>query len=346
MVALVIILIILAVIGRETPGGSKDPNNLAGFNTTSEILYAGIPVSKLIGASYDEVIDALGTPSYEGATSLEYEGIEVWLHVEYCTVSEIYGYPQFFTINGQTLDKGYDEIIQLLGEPDFENGTRYSNALEYNTANYQMSIFIDWDEAYANYVYFSSSSDNYDYSNMFDLSLVGRWRAYDGGYVEFDEYGNAAISFSPHGSLLIPDYVTWEVFNGQIILTSHFSSTPTYKIRDVGSSSQRLDLSTQSISGSYYFRTEVGTSLAGTWTEIGSGYRTPDALVLLSNGTGTMHRLISSTSMGTVPITWWADGTKLHIEWSLQSAYDYTVSGSMLTIYFSNGSQFYQRVGS
>ena len=234
------------------------------------------------------------------------------------------------------------------------------NVLEYNTASYQMFIYVDWDENRANSINFnlplSSEGDGEDDwippgdiddpgTLIRDPSLVGRWRSYDGGYVEFGDYGEAAISFSPHGSLLIPDYITWEASNGRVVLTSHFSETSTYEIQDLGSR-QHLNLSTNKLSGTYYTRAEVSSSLVGTWDKVGSsGYVTSNALILLSDGTGIMNRLISSSSMGDVPITWWADNTTLRIDWALQSAYDYTVSGDMLTIYFSNGSQMYSRVG-
>lgn len=374
--ALAIIFIILAVIGSksgsstsdnpppddidaatsETPNKSEPLENPTDLSTTDEVLYAGIPVSQLLGASYSEVIDLLGNPSSEGSASIQYEGINMYFSGDDHTVNDISGDGQFFTMNGQTLDKGYDEFIQMFGEPDFEPDSRYSQVLWYDTNKYQMNVLIDWETGDVSIDFMPPSNDDggddygggagyNDYSNPVDLSLVGRWRAYDGGYVELDEYGNAAVSLSltPSGSLLLnPDYVTWEGYNGRIILSSHYSETSTYEITDLNSG-QRLDLSANKYSGRYYTRVEAGSSLVGTWDMVGrSG---SNSLVLLSDGTGMMNRVISTSSMGDVPITWWADDTELRIDWSLQSAYDYTVSGNVLTIYVSNGSKVYQRVG-
>lgn len=378
--ACAIILIVLVIVGSK--GGSSnsdspssngidvDPNKMsneselfdatADLSITDEVLYNGIPVSQLLGLTPDEVIDVLGNPSYKNDASLDYTGIEFVLYGDNNTVGEIHGDPQFFTMNDQTLDKGYEEIIQMLGEADYESDSKYSVGLWYDTNNYQMYIFVEEEEDCANQIDFllPTGDDDYsgdydydydydydfDYASVLDLSLVGRWRAYDGGYVEFDGGGGATVSLglTPYGNLRKPDFVTWEASNGRIFLTSHFSEVSTYEIKD-DASKQTLSLPNTTFLLRNGYRTEFSSSLVGTWKE----ENTFSELVLLPDGTGISRMLtsFSSLSMDRVPISWSADDTSLRVDWTLQTVYDYSVYGDMLTIFFSNGSNVYQRVG-
>lgn len=184
-----------------------------------------------------------------------------------------------------------------------------------------------------------------------DSELYGRWRSYDGGYVEFSEYGTAALNFSPQGNLFRPDYITWESNNGQIIFISHLSEEKTWELSTSGQK-KVLTLS-NALQKTRYVSSDADDSLAGTWDRLSDPhdsyqYTSSGALVLSSDGTGTMDKLTSSNTwtLEAVPISWWLDGTTFHTEWTLQSACDYTLYGNTLTLFFSDGSEVYTKVGS
>lgn len=80
-----------------------------------------------------------------------------------------------------------------------------------------------------------------------------------------------------------------------------------------------------------YYRVKTGNKdLVGTWTNNTREW------IFNSDGTG---------QLGTNPMTWWATETELYYSPVESRAYDYTVSGDTLTIFFNDGAKVYTRVG-
>lgn len=326
-----------------------------------QFLFRGMPIQDIVGAHSSDIIAIFGEPETQSEYSIEYD-IDEWMCFyldDISLVDSISAASEHFTYDGKSLMQDFDTLVTILGD-DYTDmgGAAYSWQVFWNYRDYQIyfTFLKDSDDDKPRRIDVvksdsGTSADDDDYSwvegdiddfLLRDQALVGRWRAYDGGYVEFSEYGEAAMSFSPHGSFLIPDFITWVASNGRITLSSHFSETSKWTIKDSGTE-QMLTLSRNS--DQRYYRSELGTSLVGTWNSGAfSGF---GDLVLLSDGTGTMNRIVSSDpwAMEKVPITWGSDDTNFYVSWTLLSAYDYTVSGNTLTIYFSNGSQIYTKVG-
>lgn len=377
--ALILVLAIMAVVGNK---GVSDPDmivdnshepsevdtqsaEVSSSTPTDSLLFRGTPIQDIIGAHSSDIIAIFGEPKTQSEYSIEYgesytEDGWMGFYLDDADQVNIFNAdPVHFTFEGQSLVQDFDTLVTILGD-DYTDvgGTAYYWQVFWNYRDYQIYFSFsrdsDDDKPFSIDVMKSDSetpADDDDYSWVEgdiddslhrDQALVGRWRAYDGGYVEFSEYGEAAMSFSPYGSVFVPDFITWDASNGRITLSSHFSETSTWEIKNSGSE-QMLILSRYN--DQRYYRSEVGTSLVGTWNSGAfSGF---GDLVLLSDGTGTMNRVISSDpwTMEKVPITWRSDDTNFYVNWTLLSAYDYTVSGDILTIYFSNGSQIYTKVG-
>lgn len=181
--------------------------------------------------------------------------------------------------------------------------------------------------------------------DILDSELYGRWRTYEGDALALDEYGNVTTVFSFWGSWnRDPDYVTWEASNGCLILNAHYSIqkrwkviTGTQHVSGVAEATYELffrdgDIPENLTAGEYYRFQSGDEGLVGVWTPRAlSG-----GLILNEDGTGMI---------GDNLLTWWADETILYYYPVVSKSYDYTVSGDILTIFFSDGSRTYTRVG-
>lgn len=178
-----------------------------------------------------------------------------------------------------------------------------------------------------------------------DSELCGRWRTYEGDALALDEYGNVSTVFSFWGSWnRDPDYVTWEASNGYLTLNAHYSLQKRWKIvtgrfigYGVAEDTYELffrdgDIPENSMTGEYFRFQDGDEGLVGVWTPRAlSG-----TLILNEDGTGMI---------GDNLLIWWADETILYYYPVVSKSYDYTVSGDTLTIFFSDGSRTYTRVG-
>lgn len=183
------------------------------------------------------------------------------------------------------------------------------------------------------------------FTTELDSELCGRWRTYEGDALALDEYGNVSTVFSFWGAWnRDPDYVTWEASNGYLTLNAHYSIqkrwkivTGTYNVNGVAEDTYELffrdgDIPKNSTFGEYFRFQNGDEGLVGVWTPRAlSG-----GLILNEDGTGMI---------GDNLLTWWADETILYYYPVVSKSYDYTVSGDMLTIFFSDGSRTYTRVG-
>lgn len=219
----------------------------------------------------------------------------------------------------KTLDQWYEEDY-LKGGQDYE----YGNGSENKDGN------------------------NIEYSeNVLDSDLIGRWRSYDGKALTLGDGGTVSEVFSFWNSLNSePDSVTWEAANGRLTLTAHRNYQYYWAIGE-GSvyidgvevetdelSLDKYEIPNASASGDYYRVKTSSTDLTGTWD---AGQNTlSGAYVFYADGTGMI---------GNNPLTWYADDTTLNCQVDEKKSYDYTVYGDVLTIYFSNGSEIYTKVG-
>lgn len=177
-----------------------------------------------------------------------------------------------------------------------------------------------------------------------DPSLVGRWRTYEGDTLELDEYGTAPTVFTFWGVLNgKPDSVTWEASNGYLILSAHYSTEQRWEIRPRGNIDgheavtdelflRDEDIPKDETYGEYYREHTGNEGLSGVWK---SRQMLVD-LILYEDGTGMM---------GEHMLTWEADETTFYCYPVIEKAYDYIVSGDTLTIFFSDGSRTYVKVG-
>lgn len=378
-----IVLIALAAIGnKEGPDADAIADNsdvpsefgtqsaeVPGSTTTDRLLFQGTPIQDIMGAHSSDIIAIFGEPKTQSEDSIEY-GVEFTEEGWMCfcldnadQVNVISADPLHFAFNGQSLAQNFDALVAILGD-DYTDmgGTAYSWQAFWNYGDCQIYFTFpkdsDDDKPHSIDIMISDSTapaDDDDYSwvegdiddsLLRDQALVGRWRAYDGGSVEFDEYGNAVVSFTAYPDAEQKPYaLAWTANNGQLTLISYFSLTERWTI-----SENTLRLTLPNGGYSTYSRDEESESLLGTWNCLGNSIRKYSkahvgALVLLPDGTGEVERVFSNLEFVMQPVTWWADDTNLYTSWSQQLTYDYSVSGDMLTIYFSNGSQIYTKVG-
>ena len=186
--------------------------------------------------------------------------------------------------------------------------------------------------------------DEYPYMEL-DPMLCGRWRADDGGALALDEYGSVTNVFKFWNALnREPDSVTWSAFDGYLTLSANYSIEYQYAIREGTQyvngeevATDELILRKDYISeyidyGEYYRIKTDDIGLVGIWK--------PRALsgdfIFYGDGTGVI---------GNNWLTWWADETTLYYNVSEQKTYDYIVAGDVLTIFFSDGSRSYTKVG-
>lgn len=219
----------------------------------------------------------------------------------------------------KTLDQWYEEDY-LNGEQDYEYGNGSEN----------------------------TDGNNIEYSeNVLDSDLIGRWRSYDGNALTLEDGGTVSKVFSFWNSLNSdPDSVTWEAANGRLTLTAHRSYEYHWAIGEGSKHIDGVEVETDELSlnkygipnasayGDYYRVKTSSTDLTGTW-EAGSNTLS-GAYVFYADGTGMI---------GNNPLTWYADDTTLNCWVEEKKFYDYTVYGDVLTIYFSNGSEIYTKVG-
>ena len=162
---------------------------------------------------------------------------------------------------------------------------------------------IDTDEPVNNDAYLGDEGNDGGYANL-DPALVGRWRSYDGGTLEFD--GSGVISSCDFKCWSMsagkPERICWEAFNGRVTCSAYFDQNITYEISELPDGGERAiitfpdsnnwSLGYQRTSGS------TGDGIVGTWTSASNSrwsYRFNE------DGTGMESEKY--------PLTWAADTT-------------------------------------
>lgn len=189
---------------------------------------------------------------------------------------------------------------------------------------------------------YDGSVEDYDgqYPGL-DSSLVGRWRSYDGGTLEFTDGGIIASCDFQCWSLIgrKPDLIYWESLNGRVTCTAFFDHDVEYWIwtQYEGEKDEREMIN---IGGSDYYRIS-GTygGIVGMW---GSVWGEVWSHQFNEDGSGMWN--------GTYPTSWYTyttdDGTSALRYTIVNSTYfDYTITGDVLTVFLSDSSRVYTKVG-
>lgn len=187
------------------------------------------------------------------------------------------------------------------------------------------------------------AEDYYGQYQNFDSSLVGRWRSYDGGTLEFSDSGIIASCDFQCWSLKAqkPDIVYWEASNGRVSCSAYFYYDVKYKVwtQFKGEKDEREminigggDSDYKRVSGIY------GGGIVGKWVSIWGevwSYQFDE------DGTGMWN--------GRYPFSWYTyttdDGNRLNYSLLDSTYFDYSVTGNMLTVFLSDSSRVYTKVG-
>lgn len=371
-------LTLATVISKAFEEAKAAGNGGGSTDTVNQVLISGIPVRDVFGLTADGIIATFGEPDTRSSNFIQYkirDDVEStfyddgWMsfsiaaegRVESCSTD-----PANLTFNNQNLNQDSDAVIAILGDNyAVTETTGYSWIAAWDYGDYHVSFEFPRNtddsagQAGAFAVEFhkgQGTSDgngafppNYDVSegdyswgggdtgySAIDPSLVGRWRAYDGSALTLEDTGYATTYFKFwYGLNPDPEYVTWEAYDNRLILSAHCSHEYQWWL----SSSVRIvdDLEIDELhlgsSGKYWREKIGGNDLVGTWT---SSEKWDSGFTLHPDGTGMK---------GSLPITWWIDGDIFHYNTTETHSYDYTISGDTLTVFFSDGSRIYTRVG-
>jgi len=334
--------------------------------TRNQILIEGIPVADIIGMSADGVIEIFGEPeSYSEYSTIEYgssysERMCFNLSDEN-TVADFVANAEKFSFNDQSLSQDFDTIVSVLGE-SYENrsGGRYSFPVAWTydgcdivfefpiieTDECIMDIYVfpaaseedvltdGWNEIYTG----SEVDYGYESAANLDPDLIGRWRSYDGGILEFDEYGNILNCDFNCWSIddASPTYVYWTTNNGRVNCTAYFNMEYVYELVPPSESNEYEVLKIQ---GTEFYRVEGtnGEGVVGTW------YHTYWSRQFNADKSGMIN--------GRYPLTYWytyqteSGENILSYEIEDRTYFDYTVNGNMLTVFLSDSSRIYTKVG-
>lgn len=346
-------------------------NNSGGdlADTTEQVLICGISAQDLMNMSAEDIIATFGEPDvyeadvYYDTDRIEYESDQVcFIMSEYGSVFCLDAPAEKFTLNGQSFKQTLESLTSMIGN-DYESlgaaGYRWNiDGLSYtfyipddeDIADTIEVTKIDTDDPVDNDAFLGDDGNYGSYVNL-DSALVGRWRSYDGSALALNDSGGVDTVFQFWNTMNgNPEYVTWEASNGRLTLYGHYTVGCYWIIGEMdnmGATMEMLymkeitannepynsvpDLGTYQYDY-YYFREKIGTGLIGAWTS-----RTGLDLIFYADGTGMV---------GNNYLTWWSDDETMLYYYPVQAkSYDYTVSGDTLTVFFSDGSKIYTRVG-
>lgn len=140
--------VLLSLGGGSLEDGEKVYNEIVSSKQTGDaILYRDISISKYLESDTDFVYDNLGPAVYgtdidglyyDGWDYIGYDGVSFLYYLPF-DIERICGNPEFFVYNGDTLNKNYDEIVELFGAPSNES-TLYDNVSKSNIYNIEFDI--------------------------------------------------------------------------------------------------------------------------------------------------------------------------------------------------------------
>lgn len=343
------------ITAAETAAGKNDSADDGQIADADKLLYNGIPVGTIMEMKAEDVIAAFGEADYQDDSTLTILNENADTTVIFANfdsagyVTYFFGDPEKFELNGENLNHDYDKLVKIFGrEPDYEETFELLEVRWYFDG-YSILLGLDEDGLPGKTeIWKDNAMDSEDNQAELDPELMGRWRSYDGNALTLNDNGTVSDVFSFWNSLnRNPDSVTWEASNGRLILTAIYNTEYKYALgegrrringEDVVTDELNLDRSRIPEAGEYgyYYREKTGsTDLAGTWIHNDSKGLGGN-IEFYADGTGMI---------GDNSLTWYADESNLYYTAEQKAAFDYTVSGDVLTIFFSDGSKVYTRVG-
>ena len=327
-------------------------------NTTEQILIRQIPTQDVLKMTADEVIAAFGEPEiYAENDSIEYGADSPeWMYFDVSngnTVASFSANVEEFTLNGQSLKQNFDALVSLMGDNYdslgaggyqwIREGICYTFYIPDDTEPYSINVYrIDNDNPIDNDAYLGREGNYGTYGNL-DSALVGRWRSFDGGTLQFDDNGMISSCDFNCWSLVgeNPNRVYWETSNGRVSCSAYFDNSDTYTITSPSSEPETEYISFSRNRRHMYQRTtgENGDGIIGTWTSVENSIW---SFQFNEDGTGMYN--------GRYPITWstyTADDGADAVRYSLidSTYFDYTVEGDSLVVFLSDSSRVYTKVG-
>lgn len=204
-----------------------------------------------------------------------------------------------------------------------------------NGYTYQEALAQGWGDEFEALAS-GGGTDGVDWDEGIDPALIGRWAAYDGGTLEFTDAGCITnINFRCwRTTVRNPDRIEWSVENGRVNCVSYFDYSYPYKFTEDGKGRVWIN--------DVLFRPADGadnSGLIGNWIDHNYGVTT---LQLNEDGTGMYEGY---------PITWYTsptiDGSTDVFYYTMKDNgyFDYQVDGNLLTVFLSDGSKVYTKVG-
>ncbi len=259
-----------------------------------------------------------------------------------------------FTLNGQSLKLDFDSLIGLIGD-DYDslgaggyqwirNGICYTFYIPDDTEeSYSINVYrIDDDDPIDNDAYLGDEGNYGTYGNL-DSALVGRWRSNDGGTLQFDDNGMISSCDFNCWSMVgdTPDWVYWEAANGRVTCSAYFDENVTYTITGPSNGSVTEHIAFSSNRRHRYERAseENGDGIIGKWVSVENSIW---SFQFNSDGTGMYNGKYSFTWN-----TYTVDDGSSALNYILldSSFFDYSVSGNALTVFLSDSSRVYTKVG-
>lgn len=344
------------ITAAETAAGKNNSADDGQIADADKLLYNGIPVDTIMKMKAEDVTAAFGEADEYSDENfvqiLSEDGERLVAMANFDStgyVSYFAGDPEKFELNGENLNQNYDKLVKIFGrEPDSEETFDLLEA-RWFFDGYSILLGLDEDGLPGKTeIWKDNAMDSEDNQVELDSKLMGRWRSYDGNALTLNDNGTVSDVFSFWNSLnRNPDSVTWEASNGRLILTAIYNTEYKYALgegrrringEDVVTDELNLDRSRIPEAGEYgyYYREKTGsTDLVGTWIHNDSKGLGGN-IEFYADGTGMI---------GDNPLTWYVDESNLYYTAEQKAAFDYTVSGDVLTIFFSDGSKVYTRVG-
>lgn len=338
---------------------SKIPSIISGVLNSILIVLGCVAMVFSVGDAIDEISNTIDSSNYEETYNDSFYDSNYDNAVTDSSEAEriIQEWLYEHTIEGG-IDSYYTERTNSMGCDCYVfelwmYGEAYTD-IYVNKENGELSIDnVEYDYATGNVIYTEMSIDDW-YTNVYltamngatysiDPQLVGRWRSYDGGALEFDENGillQCDFQYWSTWSLFKPSYAECYTDNGRVFCTSQRYYEYKYDIIPPSDNSEYEFLKLDNTN--YYKRVEgtIGSGLVGKWSAGNDG-----SLGYQFNGDGTGI----STLFDDYPITWYnynnGENNVLNVTLYDTTFFDYKVSGDVLTVFLNDESRIYTKIG-
>lgn len=226
----------------------------------------------------------------------------------------------------------------------FNMSIRKSDGYMEYISKYEKMSMDDWyawwfedadSEFYDNDAYLTGE-DEYPPISL-DTALCGRWRSSATGRVL--DLGNTGVVNEVNfviwtDSSITPNMVHWEASNGRLVFDSEIYKENVFEINQLESGKDELIIHRQ-YDDLKYHRTgdDAGSGIIGEWALVNGIY---GYLKFNEDGTGMDQKYYCE---------WFTENAFLSRILHDKVAYDYYVSGDMLELFYSNGSEIFTKIG-